>query len=84
MQVRCYSCHTPFSLNRETIHAALDEMTSKGHSHYNAHCPRCGKANKVSKKQLRRWAPAWAPPARPKEKEKGKKQDEKAAKDKKK
>jgi hypothetical protein len=61
MQIRCYSCHTPFSLNRETIHAALDHLTSEDLQHFNAHCPRCRKANRISRQQLLRAAPEWVP-----------------------
>ena len=61
MQINCYSCHNHFTMRREEVHAALDEMVSEGLSHYNAVCPRCGKANKVSMKQLKRWAPRWEP-----------------------
>jgi Fe2+ or Zn2+ uptake regulation protein len=63
MQITCYSCHNRFTLRREEVHAALDQMVAEDLSHYNAVCPRCGKANKVSMKQLKRWAPRWEPGA---------------------
>jgi hypothetical protein len=66
MQIKCYSCHIPFAINRDEIHAALDEIAREGHSHYNAVCPRCRKSNKISKKQLRRFAPNWEPPSKKK------------------
>ena len=53
MQIRCYSCHTPFSLNRDAAAAALEEITAENHNHYNAHCPR---------QQLLRAVPGWVPP----------------------
>ncbi len=62
MQVRCYSCHTPFAMNREAVFAALDQITAEGHSHFNAFCPRCRKANRLSRQQLLRGAPGWIPP----------------------
>jgi ribosomal protein S27AE len=62
INIRCFSCHTPFSVKQEEIEAALTVVTEEGLKHYNAHCPRCGKANKVSKKQLRQAAPKWEPP----------------------
>ena len=62
MQVRCYSCHTPFSLNKEAVFNALDIITADNHNHFNAHCPRCRKANRISREQLLRAAPGWVPP----------------------
>jgi uncharacterized protein with PIN domain len=59
--MRCFSCHTPFHVKDEEIIAALDHITEEGHKHYNALCPRCGKANKLSKAQLKRSAPNWEP-----------------------
>jgi hypothetical protein len=62
INIRCFSCHTPFSVKNEEISSALTHLMEEGHKHYNALCPRCGKANKVSKAQLRRAAPNWKPP----------------------
>jgi phage FluMu protein Com len=59
MQIRCYHCHKPFALGKETIHAALDEITTQGLSHYDAHCPHCRRANRVSRPELIRAAPEW-------------------------
>jgi hypothetical protein len=56
----------PFDLRRDEINAALDEVQWEGLKYYSAHCPRCRKANKLSKKQLRMWAPMWKPSPRPK------------------
>lgn len=79
MQINCYSCHHRFTLRREEVHAALDQMVSEDLSHYNAVCPRCGKANKVSMNQLKRWAPRWEPSTaeEPKAKTKQEKAEEK-------
>lgn len=65
MQIRCYKCHTPFDFKKDEIHAALNEITTEGHKYYNVHCPRCRRANKLPKKQLRRWAPTWVPSQKP-------------------
>jgi PHP family Zn ribbon phosphoesterase len=46
----------------EEVKAALDQLQLENLKHYNAHCPKCGKANKVSKKQLLQAAPNWTPP----------------------
>jgi hypothetical protein len=62
INIRCFSCHTPFSVKQEEVEAALTLLYQEDLKHYNANCPRCGKANKVSKKQLRRAAPKWEPP----------------------
>ena len=62
INLRCFSCQTPFSVSQEEVESALTQLLDEGHKHYNALCPRCGKANKVSKKQLRRAAPNWEPP----------------------
>lgn len=58
MQIRCQQCHRPFSINREDILAILETMNAEGLAHYNADCPHCGKTNRVSRKELQRWAPA--------------------------
>lgn len=63
MQVRCSRCHRPFALKKEAVHAALDHLEAEGLSHYNAHCPHCGKTTRVSRLELRRAAPMWKPGA---------------------
>lgn len=63
INIRCFSCHTPFSITNEEVESALTQIYEEGYKHYNALCPRCGKANTVSKSQLRRAAPNWKPPA---------------------
>jgi ribosomal protein S27AE len=62
INIRCFSCHTPFSVKQEEIEAALTLVTQENLKHYNAVCPRCGKSNTISKNQLRRAAPKWEPP----------------------
>lgn len=61
INIRCFSCHTPFSVTTDEVESALTQLAEEGHKHYNALCPRCGKANKVSKAQLKRAAPNWKP-----------------------
>ncbi|GAI84830.1 unnamed protein product [marine sediment metagenome] len=63
MQVRCTNCHRPFAINKETVYAALDEIRSEDLSHYNAFCPHCRRANRISPKELKRAAPNWKPEA---------------------
>lgn len=62
VNLRCFSCHTPFSLKEEEIESALNLIYEEKLKHYNAICPRCGKTNKVSKAQLKRAVPNWEPP----------------------
>ena len=61
MQIRCANCHKPFALGREEVHAALDAIHAEGLTHYNAHCPHCRRANRVSREELQRAAPDWHP-----------------------
>jgi hypothetical protein len=62
MQIRCQNCHRPFGLDKEVVHAALDELSSEHLSHYDVHCPHCGKSNHVSRNDLERAAPDWKEP----------------------
>lgn len=59
MQIRCQNCHRPFGMDKEVVHAALDQLVSEHQGHYNVQCPHCGRLNKVSRSQLRRAAPDW-------------------------
>lgn len=61
LNMRCFKCSTPFVIKSDEVNAALDQIQTENLKHYNAHCPRCGRANKVSKKQLRQAAPNWKP-----------------------
>jgi hypothetical protein len=49
----------PFALNKEAVHSALDTVTRENLSHFNAYCPRCRKANRISRDRLERAAPDW-------------------------
>jgi phage FluMu protein Com len=59
MQILCYHCHKPYGLNKEVIHAALDQMEADNLNHYDAPCPHCRRVNRVSRKELQRAAPDW-------------------------
>jgi hypothetical protein len=61
MQVRCYNCHRPFALSKDTVHAALDLVTREDLHHFNAQCPHCRRTNRISKEELMRAAPNWEP-----------------------
>jgi phage FluMu protein Com len=59
MQMRCQFCHKPFVLNKEAVHAALDQMSAEKLHHYDAHCPHCRRVNRVSRDELFHAAPDW-------------------------
>ncbi len=61
MQIRCYHCHKPFALGKDAIYAALDLITTEDMGHFNAQCPHCRHANRVSRDELSRAAPNWKP-----------------------
>jgi cytochrome c1 len=50
-------------MNASEVGAVLDQMHAEQHAkYYMAECPNCRRANKVSLKQLRRYAPRdWSP-----------------------
>ena len=59
MQIRCFKCHMPIALSKDFIYTALDQITDEDLTHYDVHCPKCRKMNRVSKNQLSRMAPRW-------------------------
>jgi phage FluMu protein Com len=59
MQIRCYQCHKPFALGRDTVHQALDILAASGMGHYDAQCPHCRRVNRVSRQELQHAAPDW-------------------------
>jgi phage FluMu protein Com len=61
MQIRCNNCHKPFALGKEAVHAALDTVSAEDLSHFNAYCPHCRRANRISRQELLRAAPDWEP-----------------------
>lgn len=52
MQIKCAFCATPFALNKEQIAAMVELFKANPTVHYDAHCPKCRKANKITKKHL--------------------------------
>ncbi|MGB9673801.1 MAG: hypothetical protein ACPL3P_06645 [Anaerolineales bacterium] len=61
MQIRCNHCHKPFALRKEEVLAALDMLQAQNLHHYNAYCPHCRRANRISKDELQHAAPEWKP-----------------------
>lgn len=59
MQLRCYSCHMPFAVGKDAVHAALEDMVENDWNHYDFRCPQCKKANRISREQLLHAAPNW-------------------------
>ncbi len=55
--VRCQRCGHMFSLSRELVVTALEEMTQKEEEHYSVECPRCRHAVKVQRRDLERMRP---------------------------
>ncbi|MGC1377798.1 MAG: hypothetical protein WA821_16315 [Anaerolineales bacterium] len=59
MNLRCSYCQTPFTIGREQMLAALQSLQDENRHHYDAHCPRCRKANQVSRDRLEHFFPNW-------------------------
>jgi len=59
MQIRCYSCKMPISIGRASVEEALKTIHEEDLVHYDFRCPKCKKANRVSKEQLLHAAPGW-------------------------
>ena len=59
MNLRCFYCQTPFTLSTDEKVAALRKMHAEDLHHYDAHCPRCGRANPVSRERLEMFTPGW-------------------------
>ena len=75
MNLRCIYCQTPFTLSRTEMLSAIITMNEKHQSHYDAHCPRCRRANSISRQRMELFFPNWqnaakqlasAPPPAPK------------------
>ena len=59
MNLRCTYCQTPFSVGRMEKLAALQRMEAENLHHYDAFCPRCRRANSVSRQRLEMFTPGW-------------------------
>ena len=57
MQVRCQRCSFMFTLSRETVTAALEEVKESNAKHYNVECPKCRRQVKMSVRDLQRGQP---------------------------
>ena len=59
MNVTCFYDQTPFTLSMEEKVAALRKMHAENLHHYDARCPRCGRANAISRERLEMFTPGW-------------------------
>ena len=59
MNLRCIYCQTPFTLARNEMLSAIVTMNEKHQSHYDAHCPRCRRANSISRQRMELFFPNW-------------------------
>ena len=55
--VRCQRCGYMFTLSRDRVAAALEEMEQKGEEYYTLECPKCRRAVKVPRNDLERMRP---------------------------
>ncbi len=52
MQIRCAYCGTPFALGQQAVKAALEKVVAEDLKYYEVRCPRCRKANRISRERL--------------------------------
>jgi len=79
MNLRCAYCQTMFALGRETMLTALEQMETEGLHHYDAHCPRCRRANSMSRDRLEKAYPGWREALKEMQKQAAKVEKEQAA-----
>jgi phage FluMu protein Com len=59
MNLRCTYCQTPFAIGRLEKLAAIQKMQAEDLHHYDVFCPRCRRANSVSRQRLEIFTPGW-------------------------
>jgi hypothetical protein len=59
MQLRCTYCQTMFAISRDEMLAALQHMDQHKQKYYDAHCPKCRRANRVEGKRIELFFPEW-------------------------
>ncbi len=57
MNVHCQYCRHSFTLSRDYVAEAVAEAAEKKQKYHAVECPKCRKINKVSLKQMKRFAP---------------------------
>lgn len=59
LNLRCLYCQTPFTVGRAEMLTALVTMDEKNQNHHDAHCPRCRRANSISRQRMELFFPNW-------------------------
>ncbi len=59
MNLRCTYCQTPFTVGRLEKLAAIQRLQAENLHHYDVFCPRCRRANSVSRQRLEIFTPGW-------------------------
>ncbi len=59
MQLRCTYCQTMFSITQDEMLAGLEHMEEQNQTYYDAHCPKCRRANRVERARMERFFPDW-------------------------
>ena len=59
MNLRCMYCQTMFGISRENMLIALQHMETESLNHFEFHCPKCRRANRVERKKLELANPNW-------------------------
>jgi hypothetical protein len=59
MQIRCTYCQMMFAVNHEETLAALENMEEENLKFYDAHCPKCRRANRIERLKLEYSYPGW-------------------------
>jgi predicted nucleic acid-binding Zn-ribbon protein len=59
MQLRCTFCQTMFAISNEEMLAGLEHMEERKLAYYDAHCPKCRRANRVERTRMERFFPDW-------------------------
>jgi phage FluMu protein Com len=59
MNLRCTYCQTPFTVSRLEKLAAIQRIQAENLHHFDVFCPRCRRANSVSRQRLEIFTPGW-------------------------
>jgi len=79
MNLRCMYCQTMFGVSREVMLVGLQTMEADKLTHYDVHCPKCRRANRVERKKLELANPNWKESLKEMAKEAAKAEKEQAA-----
>jgi predicted nucleic acid-binding Zn-ribbon protein len=59
MQLHCTYCQNMFAISQEEMLAGLEHMEENKLTYYDAHCPKCRRANRVERARMERFFPEW-------------------------